>query len=139
MTPVLPTASGNQWGTVRLRMTLWNVAVLALILGVMGAVVRYTVQADRFAAVDRTLAERAHEAGRLWALGPPYAGRTGSRPRLLDPMVAAAEGSLVGSRPRALPHVASMLRISDKRWASAWHSARNVAHSSGVNIPRTTT
>src|ERR671938_240292 len=82
------------WGTVRLRMTLWNVAVLALILGVMGAVVRYQVQADRFAAVDRTLAERAHEAGRLYALGPPYAGRRTGRPRVLDPMVVAAEGSL---------------------------------------------
>lgn len=48
-----------RWGTVRLRMTLWNVAVLALILGVMGAVVRYTTQANLFATVDRTLAERA--------------------------------------------------------------------------------
>ena len=53
----------RRWGTVRLRMTLWNVAVLALILGVMGGVVRYKVQADRFATVDRTLAERANEAG----------------------------------------------------------------------------
>src|SRR5262245_49626191 len=50
----------RRWGTVRLRMTLWNVAVLALILGVLGGVVRYTVQADLFATVDRTLAERAH-------------------------------------------------------------------------------
>src|SRR5262245_40614388 len=48
------------WGTVRLRMTLWNVAVLALILGALGGVVRYTVQADLLATVDRTLAERAH-------------------------------------------------------------------------------
>jgi hypothetical protein len=29
------------WGTVLLRMTLWNVAVLALILGDLGGVVRY--------------------------------------------------------------------------------------------------
>ena len=65
MTGVLPTASGTGgnvqgfahhpgrhlrgWGTVRLRMTLWNVAVLALILGALGGVVRYTVQADLFA------------------------------------------------------------------------------------------
>jgi hypothetical protein len=47
------------WGTVRLRMTLWNVAVLALVLGVLGAMVRYQVQADLLAAVDRTLAGRA--------------------------------------------------------------------------------
>ena len=93
-------------GTVRLRMTLWNVAVLALILGALGGVVRYKVQADLFATVDRTLAERAHEAGRLYTLGPPYAGRnarTTVRSRLLDPMAVAAEGSLVGSKPRALP------------------------------------
>lgn len=46
-------------GTVRLRMTLWNVAVLALILGSLGGVVQYKVQADLFATVDRTLAEQA--------------------------------------------------------------------------------
>src|SRR5205085_1758774 len=56
----------RQGGTVRLRMTLWNVAVLTLILGAMGGVVRYRVQADRFAAVDRTLAERANETGRQY-------------------------------------------------------------------------
>ncbi len=55
-------------------MTLWNVAVLALILAAMGGVVRYTVQADLFATVDRTLAERVDEAGRLYALGPPTPG-----------------------------------------------------------------
>lgn len=96
----------RRWGTVRLRMTLWNVAVLALILGIMGGVVRYKVQADLFATVDRTLAERAHEAGRLYALGPPYTGqnaRTTGRSRVLDPMVAAAEGSLIGSKPHLLP------------------------------------
>ena len=55
----------HRWGTVRLRMTLWNVAVPALILGALGGVVRYKVQADLFATVDRTPAERAHEAGRV--------------------------------------------------------------------------
>lgn len=100
-------------------MTLWNVAVLALILGAMGGVVRYTVQADRFAAVDRTLAERAHEAGRLYALGPPYVGRSTDRPRLLDPMAAAAEGSLVGSRPRALPPL--LPRVLPRDYAGREH------------------
>src|SRR5437016_12991125 len=87
-----------RWGTVRLRMTLWNVAVLALILGALGGVVRYKVQADLFATVDRTLAERALETGRWLAAGPVFTGRkpgTG-RSRLLDPMVAAAEGSSLG-------------------------------------------
>src|SRR5438045_6077257 len=81
----------RRWGTVRLRMTLWNVAVLALILGALGGVVRYKVQADLFATVDRTLAERAHETGRRLAAGPVFTGRnTGTgRSRLLDPMTAA--------------------------------------------------
>lgn len=96
----------RRWGTVRLRMTLWNVAVLALILGALGGVVRYKVQADLFATVDRTLAERAHESGRLYAIGPPYSGQNTSaadRSRMLDPMVVAAEGSFIGSNPRPLP------------------------------------
>ena len=96
-----------RWGTVRLRMTLWNVAVLALILGAMGGVVRYTVRADLFATVDRTLAERAYEAGRRYAIGPPYArrnSRTAGQSRLLDPMTATAEGSQIGStKPGVLP------------------------------------
>jgi signal transduction histidine kinase len=110
-------------------MTLWNVAVLALILGAMGGVVRYTVQADLFATVDRTLAERAHEAGRLYALGPPYAGRnhreTG-RSRVLDPMLldVTAEGSLVGSRPHALPPLVPRViprdRAGREHWDEAW-------------------
>jgi hypothetical protein len=114
----------RRWGTVRLRMTLWNVAVLALILIVLGGVVRYKVQADLFATVDRTLAERAHEAGRLYALGPPYAEQTTGRPRLLDPVVAAAEGSLVGSRPRALPPLEPRVlprdRAGREHWDTPW-------------------
>jgi len=120
----------GRWGTVRLRMTLWNMAVLALILGGVGAVVRYTVQADLFATVDRTLAERAHEAGRLWALGPPYSGqqtRITGRSRLLDPVVAPAEGSLVGSRPHALPPLQPRVIPRDPangpagvRWEEPW-------------------
>ncbi len=45
---------------VRLRMTLWNVAAPPLILGALGGVMRYKLQGDRFATVDRILAERAH-------------------------------------------------------------------------------
>jgi signal transduction histidine kinase len=117
---------GPRWGTVRLRMTLWNVAVLALILSALGGVVRYKVQADLFATVDRTLAERAHEAGRLYALGPPNAGRqTRARPRLLDPMTAAAEGTtLGGSIPRALPPLEPRViprdRAGREHWDQPW-------------------
>lgn len=102
----------SKWGTVRLRMTLWNVAVLALIVGVLGGVVRYTVQADRLATVDRTLAERAHavrDRPDVPAAPPsdslPESAASG-RSRLRDPILldVAAEGSLVGStKPGALP------------------------------------
>ena len=114
----------RRWGTVRLRMTLWNVAVLALILGAMGGVVRYKVQADLFATVDRTLAERAHEAGHLYALGPPLALRnahTTVRPKLLDPMVASAEGSFIGStRPGALPPLLPRIIPRDRAGRDHW-------------------
>lgn len=85
-------------------MTLWNVAVLALTLGAMGGVVRYKVQADLFATVDRTLAERAHAERHLAERALPINATTRNtvRSRLLDPMTAPAEGSLVGSKP-ALP------------------------------------
>ncbi len=45
-------------------MDLENVAVLALIVGAMGSVMRHTGQTGLFATVDRPLAERLHEPGR---------------------------------------------------------------------------
>jgi heavy metal sensor kinase len=124
-------------------MTLWNVAVLALILGALGSVVRYKVQADLFAMVDRTLAERAHEGGRLYALGPPYAGRntrTTGRSRLLDPMTAAAEGSLVGSK-RALPPLLPRVIPRDPaggpagvRWDEPWDRRSYVRSLAGRTV-----
>lgn len=85
-------------------MTLWNVGVLALILGAMGLIVRYTVQADRFAMVDRTLAERAHAERTFAERDAPVILTSPSevRSKLLDPMTVSAEGSLVGAK-RALP------------------------------------
>jgi signal transduction histidine kinase len=125
--PIVSAGNLRRWGTVRLRMTLWNVAVLALILGVMGGVVRYTVQADLFAMVDRTLAERAHPMSvRGGAPGPPGLGpaRTPPRRRVLDPMTVAAEGSLVGSRPRALPPLLPRIiprdRAGREHWDQPW-------------------
>ena len=117
------------WGTVRLRLTLWNVAVLALILGVMGGVARYRVQADRFAMVDRTLAERAHEMGRRFSVAPSppeQTGRDPGRSRLLGPTTAAAEGtSLGGSRkPGVLPPLEPRILPRDyagrEHWDKPW-------------------
>src|SRR5205823_5598433 len=99
----MPGRHPPRWGTVRMRMTLWNVAVLALILGALGGVVRYKVQADLFATVDRTLAERAHAERPLAEQAPVVlTSRSTVRSRLLDPMTVPAEGSLAGSK-RALP------------------------------------
>lgn len=93
-------------------MTLWNVAVLTLILGASGGVVRYQVQADRFATVDRTLAERARSERALAEHDPPVILTSPSnvRSKLLDPMSVPAEGSFVGAkrvlpplRPRVIP------------------------------------
>jgi heavy metal sensor kinase len=105
-----------RWGTVRLRMTLWNVAVLTLILVVLGGVVRYKAQADRLAAVDRTLAERAHTNQAMVELEPPVLLTSPSdiRSRLLDPMETAAEGSRAGSKP-VLPPLRP--RIISRGWA----------------------
>src|SRR5262245_39589207 len=110
-------------------MTLWNVAVLALILGAMGGVVRYRVQADRLAMVDRTLAERAHETGRRFSVAPSPPGRNRRDPgesRLLDPMTAGAEGtSLARSmRPGVLPPLEPRIlprdRAGREHWAKPW-------------------
>ncbi len=114
--------------SVRLRITLWNVGALAFILGAMGAVVRYAVQADRFAAVDRTLAERAQEAGRLYALGPPYAveDSNGDLPRLREPTRGNAEGSFLGSRPGALPPLSPRVVSRESNRARPWVRATYV-------------
>jgi heavy metal sensor kinase len=115
--------SGSQlgrWGTVRLRMTLWNVAVLALILAAMGCVVRYRVQADLFATVDRTLAERAHAERPMAEQAPVFiTSRTRVRSRLLDPMTAPAEGSLAGSK-RALPPLEPRILPRDRAGRNHW-------------------
>lgn len=92
------------WGTVRLRMTLWNVAVLALIVGALGAVVRYKVQVDRLAAVDRTLAERANEAGQQYAFLRSHTFQeTGATVRFRKVFPAAAGPGESPRAPRGLP------------------------------------
>ncbi len=60
-------------GSVRRRLTVWNVGVLACVLLILGAVFRYRLQADSIAAMDRHLGEVAHEiARRLPPQGPPF-------------------------------------------------------------------
>ena len=132
----------RRWGTVRLRMTLWNVAVLAIILGALGGVVRVRVQADLFATVDRTLAERAHAERPLAEQDPPVIikARTTVRSRLLDPMAVAAEGSLVGSK-RALPPLEPRIIPRDPahgppgvRWDEPWDPQSYVRSLAGRTV-----
>lgn len=47
-------------GSVRRRLTVWNVGVLACVLLVLGVVFRYRLQADSIAAMDRHLSGVAH-------------------------------------------------------------------------------
>lgn len=55
------------WHSVRVRLTLWNVLVLACVLGGFGTALCYAVQAHQSGAIDRQLAERA----RGLAMRPP--------------------------------------------------------------------
>lgn len=130
-----------RWGTVRLRMTLWNVAVLTLILGALGSVVRVKVAADRFAAVDRTLAERAHAERPMAEQAPVILmSRTTVRSRLLDPMTVAAEGSLAGERrtpsplqPRIIPRDPAA-GPGGVRWDRPWDRHAYVRSLSGRTV-----
>jgi heavy metal sensor kinase len=125
-------------------MTLWNVAVLALILGALGGVVRYRVQADRFAVVDRTLAERARAERPLAELEPPVilTSPSGARARLLDPMKleVAAEGSRIGakrmlppSEPRVIPRDPRR-GPTGARWSEPWDRRSYVRSLAGRTV-----
>ena len=57
-------------GSIRWRLTLWNVSVLALTLGVLGAALHYTLKANLMRGADRDLARFADRAGRI-ASRPP--------------------------------------------------------------------
>lgn len=47
------------WSSVRFRLALWNMAMLALVLTGFGLTISYTVQANQGHAIDRDLARRA--------------------------------------------------------------------------------
>jgi heavy metal sensor kinase len=60
--------------TVRARLTLWNVAVLALVLLILGGVLRVTVERNLIASVDRDITERARWHQSFWSHAPPEDG-----------------------------------------------------------------
>src|SRR5437763_6235505 len=52
--------------SVRLRLMLWNVGILAFVLVALGLVVRFTTQAAISASVDRELEQRAYPFAEHW-------------------------------------------------------------------------
>ncbi len=52
--------------SVRLRLTLWNVGVMALVLAILGLVLWYGVQANLLSSANRDLTDRAHHFQGRW-------------------------------------------------------------------------
>ena len=68
---------GNQAGrgrSLRTQLVAWNILALALLLGVLGGIVRYTVQKTIMASVDRELDRQSHPPGEHGPGGPPPSG-----------------------------------------------------------------
>lgn len=67
--------------SIRTRITLWNVLVLASVLGVLGVTLRYRVQANLIGGVDRELTGRSRRMASRWMSegdrrdGPRFRGR----------------------------------------------------------------
>ena len=94
-------------GSVRRRLTVWNVGVLACVLLALGVVFRYRLQADSIAAMDRHLSGVAHEvARRVSGPRPPFGGPPfGPPPQGWPPGPPppdAGPGGLRRFRPRVL-------------------------------------
>lgn len=67
-----------RWNSFRVRLTLWNVAVLALVLGGFGLALCYSIQSWMSQSIDRDLADRAHRfAFRGFRPHPPFSGAPG--------------------------------------------------------------
>ncbi|HEY3414820.1 MAG TPA: ATP-binding protein [Armatimonadota bacterium] len=81
-----PTGSGRRlgWRSVRTQLIVWNIVTLAVMLGVLGGFIQYTVRATMLASVDRELDRMARPLLRPPGLrdgrgGPPDGGRMDGR------------------------------------------------------------
>lgn len=63
-----------RWDSFRVRLTLWNMAILALVLGGFGLTFCYSIQSWMARSIDRELAERAHRPP-FRGFPPPWARR----------------------------------------------------------------
>jgi two-component system, OmpR family, sensor kinase len=68
-----------RWNSFRVRLTLWNVAVLALVLGGFGLALCCSIQTWMSRSIDRQLAERAHRGFRPHPMFGGAPGYSGSR------------------------------------------------------------
>src|SRR5690242_18084595 len=74
--------SPSAWNSVRVRLTLWNAAVLALLLGASAVALCYRVQVDLAASIDSDLARDARDfATRVLHLDPHIQSLSGSGDR----------------------------------------------------------
>lgn len=79
--------------SVRVWLTLWNVGVLALVLVVLGGVLRYTVSATLMTSMDAEIQARANRLARQW--------QRGAATRLRQPQTATATGEQRPATPEA--------------------------------------
>src|SRR5262249_49903059 len=71
---------GMKWTSVRVRLTLWNVLVLAVVMTGFGSAVGYTLRATQSAAVARDWAQRARRVAAGWARFDANAAPSGRAP-----------------------------------------------------------
>ena len=99
--------------SVRVRLTLWNVGVLAFALTVSGLVFIFSMRTVVSHAVDRQLSERAAHARRRFAAQPPPQSAASFQP---DPS-STAVGPFGEMRPRLFRKDGTALNPSDRAWS----------------------
>src|SRR5437660_7320012 len=105
-----------RWNSFRVRLTLWNVAVLALVLGGFGLALCYSIQSWMSRNIDRELAERAHRVAFRGFRSPPmFRGAPGRRGGEYAPFDAEAERRAAFWRPRLLNLHGEVLGPPDAR------------------------
>lgn len=93
--------------SLRARLTLWNVLVLAILLILMGAALRARVQARLEAGINRELAKRGQFFPRNRAVFPPrsFSGRRGSGFPIFTASGVPIQGRQIAPDPYILPTV----------------------------------
>lgn len=88
-----------RWNSVRVRLTLWHVAVLAMVLVGFGLALTYSVRTSLATAADQELADRAHLFVSRWARGSGGSGGGGGSFPGLPPAVGSSEPGSFSAGP----------------------------------------